>query len=423
MRLKQTALCAVVGAIVFAAHAVSPITQSADSRWAVPAILSLVERGDLTLDEYNGLWTEDTLYGIECIGPGGELRKPALAGCPELFHAYPRYPIATPVLSIPLFVAIDKFTPMLPGASPGLQLLQQRMYLQSHRQLEILIASATVALAAMLIFSLGGGGWQGLFWALSFAFGTSLWSTASRAIWQHGMSVLLILAALWLLVDGRRYLLCAGVLLGLAVWNRPLNVIALVSIAIWLRRDAVRLFAGAAIASIPFAVWCVTVYRMPLQPYFLQGNRFVWDASRFGGVLLGQLFSPGRGLLVYSPFLTMGIVGMWRLWRKDRWLAVALALWIGGHTLVICLFDDWAGGFGYGPRYWTDMLPAAVMLMRGEWPMRRWMIPLLLWAVLVHARGAIDPHTQRWNQRWVSGQTSVWDWGGAPFLGGITWRN
>ncbi|MBM3767059.1 MAG: hypothetical protein FJW32_16850, partial [Acidobacteria bacterium] len=78
MRLKQTALCAVVGAIVFAAHAVSPITQSADSRWAVPAILSLVERGDLTLDEYNGLWTEDTLYGIECIGPGGGRRKPAL---------------------------------------------------------------------------------------------------------------------------------------------------------------------------------------------------------------------------------------------------------------------------------------------------------------------------------------------------------
>jgi hypothetical protein len=162
---------------------------------------------------------------------------------------------------------------------------------------------------------------------------------------------------------------------------------------------------------------------MPLQPYFLQGNRFVWDVSRFGGVLLGQLFSPGRGLLVYSPFLFLGVFGFWRLWRKDRWLAGALAVWICGHTAVICLFDDWAGGIGYGPRYWTDLLPAFVMLLRGEWPARRWVIPLVLWAACLHGRGAIDPYTQRWNQKWVGGQTSVWDWAGAPFLGGITWRD
>ncbi|MBM3783906.1 MAG: hypothetical protein FJW30_06065 [Acidobacteria bacterium] len=419
-RLKDAVLAVLIFALVFVLQGLSPITQSADSRWAVPLMLSLLERGDLNLDEYVELWTPETLYSIECAGPGGEVRKPAISGCPERFHAYSFYPVATPVLSIPLFLAIDRFIPLVPAVSPGTELLRQRVYLQAHRQMEILVASATVALTAVFLYALAGAGWQGFVWSLIFAFGTSLWSTASRAMWHHGMSILLLSAALWLLTRKNPRVFLAGILLGLAIWNRPLNILAPLCLALWLRRDSLWMLAGLATASIPFLAWNLSIYRMPVQPYFFLGSRFVWEVERFAGVLAGQLFSPGRGLLVYSPFLVVAAFGLWKLWKADRGLALALAMWAGGHAVAISLWGDWTGGIGYGPRYWLEVLPPLALLASRVWPLPKWVWPLIFVAIIIHARGSWDSRTQAWSQRWTAGQVSVWDWKGAPFLAGWT---
>ena len=75
----------------------------------------------------------------------------------------------------------------------------RRDYLDAHLLVEVAIASTLVALTAMLLFFtarlyLGAAGSIAL--ALLFAFGTSAWSTASRALWQHAPAMLMLTAAL-----------------------------------------------------------------------------------------------------------------------------------------------------------------------------------------------------------------------------------
>ncbi len=366
-------------------------------------------------------WTKDGLYTIECVGPAGEVRQSELGGCPDLFHAYSRYPIATPVLSVPFFLLIDRLAPLTPAVTPGLELLAQRRYSQVFRIVEIWIASLWIGLAAGFLFLSIPARGQAWFWTAAFAFGTGAWSTASRALWHHAPSIFFLSAALYFLTTKHRRVVLAGVLLGLAVWNRPLQAIPLLCLALWLRRDGLRLLAAAAAVSIPFVLYCLAVYRMPVPPYFQQSGAYVWDLSRAGAALFGQLASPARGLFVYTPFLLLMPLGAARLWRKDRGLVLAVTAWFAIYGAAISFFADWTAGMSYGPRYWSDFLPGAMLLVVPIWPARRAVAALVLLAVLLNARGATSNYVQTWGRRWVAGETHVWDWKKAPFLGGITW--
>jgi hypothetical protein len=410
------------GLIVFLAHGVSPVSQSGDSRWAVPAMEEILRSGSPRLDRYLPMVSDVTLYSLDCVGPGGAVVKAKLEGCPDGYHAYPRYPVATPVLGTPLFAALDQLAGWTPAWTPGLELLRQRRYGQVFRIVEILIASALVGICAFFVFltvaEQRGAAW---FWTMAFAFGTSAWSTASRAMWSQTMEMALLAAGIYCLLGKRQHVFVAGILFGLAVWNRPLAVIAMLFFAIWLGRNSWRLLAGAAAASVPFVLYCLAVYRMPVQPYFLMGGAYQWDLAVGGRALLGQVFSPARGLLVYSPFVVAAVAGAAVWWRRDRGLVLALAGWFALHAAAISFFRDWTAGFGYGPRYWGDILPGIMVLLGAVTPVRKWVYVLVAWAVLVHGRGALDNQTASWNELWIKKQTNVWDWKGAPFLKGITW--
>ena len=46
-------LFVVVFSVVAGVHGVSPVGASYDSRWTVPVVVSLMERGDTDIDEYS----------------------------------------------------------------------------------------------------------------------------------------------------------------------------------------------------------------------------------------------------------------------------------------------------------------------------------------------------------------------------------
>jgi hypothetical protein len=91
--------------------------------------------------------------------------------------------------------------------------------------------------------------------------------------------------------------------------------------------------------------------------------------------ILGTLFSPRRGVLIFSPFLLWSIGGWLSWWRSGKsrrdWgfsLAAALAVW-----LPIAGYANWDGGWSLGMRY---LLPgvffAAVAIPRAlETPLSR----------------------------------------------------
>jgi len=87
---------------------------------------------------------------------------------------------------------------------------------------------------------------------------------------------------------------------------------------------------------------------------------FSFTPQSFAVKAIGLLFSPSRGLLVYSPILIFAIFGFFSLckrWRcKDEKLLLCLVP--GCIILVIqySCFSAWWGGGSYGPRFLTDSL-------------------------------------------------------------------
>jgi hypothetical protein len=78
---------------------------------------------------------------------------------------------------------------------------------------------------------------------------------------------------------------------------------------------------------------------------------------------LGMLFSPGKGLILYSPLVILGVLGLPRLWRADRWLTVALLVLFAALTCLSGASTYW-GDEVWGPRYlvpaaWTLLVPIA----------------------------------------------------------------
>jgi hypothetical protein len=78
---------------------------------------------------------------------------------------------------------------------------------------------------------------------------------------------------------------------------------------------------------------------------------------------LGLIFSPGKGLILYSPLVVLGALGLPRLWKLDRWLVLALLAFFVSLTALSGVSTYW-GDEVWGPRYivpaaWTLLVPIA----------------------------------------------------------------
>jgi hypothetical protein len=136
--------------------------------------------------------------------------------------------------------------------------------------------------------------------------------------------------------------------------------------------------------------------------------------------LTGLLFSPNRGLLIYTPIMLFALWGAVRVWRVPappwmRWLTIGVLL----HVIVHAKFKEWWGGYTYGPRYFTDVLPALTLFLAyGLVPLCRTQLmrvlaaALALYGVAVQAIG-VYAADDRWNRDPLPLEVRpqrLWDW-------------
>jgi hypothetical protein len=215
---------------------------------------------------------------------------------------------------------------------------------------------------------------EALFFAVVYAFGTTIWSVASRALFQHGASVLFLSIALWALLREGRTIPLAGLALGLAVVNRPTNIAIALPLAIYVLRYARRWLLGfAALALLPalFHFWyAATYWGSPLSlAQDVSGAHF---AGSLGRGLAGILISPSRGLFVFSPVFLFAIPAAFAAFRPappgvkrlPRYLVVAVLLTL----LVYSRWTMWWGGHTFGYRLVTELAPLLTILVAGYWP-------------------------------------------------------
>jgi hypothetical protein len=410
--------CLLLFIVVFVCHFEARVATSFDSGWSMPLALSLIEDGDLDLDEYRAFATPGDYRLIEVDG-----------------HLRSRYPVASAILATPVVWVVKKMTWQL------YNLRLRTVWLAGNwpKGLERLAASLCVAATTVLLFRLllaQTGTGIAVVSAWLFAFATSAFSVVSRAYWQHGPSILLLTLALffWQKVEGdRHFLFWTGLTLALAYAVRPTNILGLVAFTLLAlvleRRRSWPFFAGVAAILIPLSLFNLSYYGHALASY--PGGM----AFSLGGLaegLAGTLFSPGRGLFVYSPILLFAVWGMVVKRRQGDWrpLDTALLAVLLCHWLLISSWFSWWGGASFGPRLFADILPILVFFLPPAFvwiarprPWRPLALALATTAALaslaIHYVGAHRWAVWFWNNEPLSievEQTRLWDWRDPPFL-------
>ena len=249
--------------------------------------------------------------------------------------------------------------------------------------------------------------------AITYGLATSVWSTASLAMWTHTPAVLGFAVALWALTAGRNGL--AGAAAAAACFARPATAPAAAFLGLYLIHRALRDGWASPVAStrradlMSFAAGgAVAGLAGVLYNYWLFGNAVggapfrteIWlqefgTRNMFAGSLpvglAGLTVSPSRGLLIYSPIVLVAVHGAIKAWRSrdrrssivhrrsssasiqtmddGRWTidddtqadAILLLRYASLAAIAILLtyskFIAWWGGHGYGPRYLTDAMP------------------------------------------------------------------
>jgi hypothetical protein len=247
-------------------------------------------------------------------------------------------------------------------------------------------------------------------------------------------------------VDRRRpptwCLAAAGLSLGCAVWCRPVAILPLALVAGWAlwryRGRGIALVAAGAVPVVPLAIVGAVYYGDPSPLRYPQSPVFGVDV--FGRGIAANLVSPSRGLLVFTPVVLLGVVGV-VVGLKRRTLGDLELLATGATALLVVAAacnPVWWAGFAYGPRLLTDVLPfVAVMALplAALWPQRLGAVTpagavalaavavVVAWSVAVHARGATAEVTWNWNSvpRSIDDDPDrIWSWSDAQFVTGST---
>ncbi len=329
--------------------------QSEDFLAIATVPFSIIKEGNLDLNEYYEVLSDSypqpddktqTPYYLKQVGE-------------KYYSSYPMFAgfLATPFYIVPSLLNLD-------------------VSIESIRVMSRLSASAMTALSVGLFFLLLQkrlkSSKQVLLLTIIYAFATNTFSTSSQGLWQQTSSQLLFTAGI-LLLDYKKYG-WAGLIFGFSYMARPTNIISIGIFGLyilWIHRKSFN----------ELLMNCIKYALMAVIPFILDAalNRYLFGSllnieygDRFGDFYeklivgaSGLWISPSKGVLIVSPiliFIFYGINKYVRNW-KERPFEIAMILIIFFHTVALGKWYAWYGGYCWGYRMMTEMIPYMVLLL------------------------------------------------------------
>lgn len=252
-----------------------------------------------------------------------------------------------------------------------------------------LIASLLIALSAIFVY-------YGLkeiadekiafYISLVYSLCSCVWSISSQQMWQHTGSEFFLAMGIYFLLKGikqRKFIAYSGFPLASAVVARPTNGIVFIILSIYVLhkyRDQLLGFISCAFVPLSFIMWynqhyfgSIFIYGQliygPICALIKRGTPYIWSTPFLEG-LTGVMFSPSRGLLVYSPVFIFSFLGSIYIWKKKEFILqkyltiAALAL-----ICIACKWLSWWGGHTFGYRPVVDTVPflSIFLIPVSEW--------------------------------------------------------
>ena len=237
----------------------------------------------------------------------------------------------------------------------------------------LLVQSVIVSLTASFVMRLARliGYWSPLSIVLIFLFGTVEFVYA-RTFFAEPLLGLCSVAAFYFLVCDTQRVGLVAVFCGLAVLAKPTGVLLVIPCIYYLRvrpggnKPIIVTIAGTAGGSALYAAYDFYRFGSP----FAAGPRPGWGVTQFPQALIGQLLSPGRGLLLFCPVLIVALVIAFK--HRTDIVVRTLVLW---PTMLLLVYSfrpyDWFGGESWGPRFLVPALPGLIVLLARARPRQR----------------------------------------------------
>jgi len=412
----------------------APVYQSLDSRYSLMVSQNLVDRGSFRLNDIPGLAEQLPYYrsmgNFEVVNG-------------SLFYLFPN---ASSLLSVPYVAAMNLFggTVINPDGS-----FNTDLEVRLQRGLASLLMATLVAIIFRTSRLWLPVGWSWLI-GLTAAFGTQIFSTATRGLWSHTWGILLLGAAIYLLARHQRgsslnpYLLAT-----LVSWSymvRPTFSVSIIVISAYVLlnvREVLLRYALTGLSWFALFVGYSWYNYGKLLPTYFAGGRL--GSGTFWEALAGNLISPARGVLVYSPFIiaVLALLVVYRRKVKGPCLVAHACAAILLHLVAVSTFPHWWGGHSYGPRLMTDVVPWVMLLtIIGVDAMRTALhdvksascataatvsrstmvivaVFFVLFSMFTNGVGAFRPEARGWNMTPLNVDKHperLWDWSDLSFL-------
>lgn len=300
------------------------------------------------------------------------------------------YPIMAGLLNVPVCLIAHVC---------GVVLIEHILFLS-------LLSSALIATFSVLgmylcLVSVCASRQQACGFVFVYAFSTCVWSVVCRGLWQHGPALLFLTFALsFILKKDHTHIFWAGLFFGFAIFSRPVTAALVAPFVLFVYKYHRRYFFQW------FIFLCLPVGLMLLYSQIYWGSIFAlgqgqgltgFSCNPFAG-WLGLLFSPNRGLLIFSSFFVFAFLGMKHAFTGDnvppvyRYMAVSVVLFF----LVCSQWEMWWGGWSFGYRLLIELIPMLMLFavlcwnvcLKESYRARFIMIGLVMVSMYIHFLGA-----------------------------------
>ena len=423
--IKKNNLLFLVLLIIFA-YAIpyySPVDYTDTDSWGTfLTSQAILEHGTIKLDAYSEVFP----------AYGGRIRQA------NNNHSYHYYSIGPALLTTPfVWLANLRGENMAGLTSPYRN--------ENQSKLQNLLSAITIAISALLIYTICRCYLNYVYsylFTISFVFGSSIASTMGTALWNINSAMVFVLSAILILVyeDQNKTQSFKPIILGgllfLAYLCRPTASLFILTTFAYIllknRRDFIKLFVTCSILFSLFILFSILEFNRLLPPYYNLGG-FLFSPFIKSGIY-GSLFSPSRGLFIFSPIFLIPIILLVIFGRKiyKEGLIWFGAVWLTLYLLMIWRWEYWMGGYCFGPRMLTDIIPALLLLTVITWgkavtTASKWLRGTLLISFIVLAfasifinthQGLFNPSTADWNwaAKMMYNPQYLFDWKYPQFL-------